>query len=68
MPVDIALKAMTLWAAWQHYEDDAKGSQAVGKLAHLTLLAADPMTIDPDRLAGIKVQNTYKEGREVWRR
>jgi len=26
------------------------------------------MTIDPDRLAGIKVQNTYKEGREVWRR
>lgn len=68
VPVDIALKAMTLWAAWQHYEDDAKGSLAVGKLADLTLLDADPMTIDPDRLAGIKVQNTYKEGREVWRR
>ena len=68
VPVDIALKAMTLWAAWQHHEDDRKGSLAVGKLADLTLLDADPMTIDPDRLAGIKVQSTWKEGREVWRR
>lgn len=68
VPVDVALKAMTLWAAWQHYEDDRKGSLAVGKLADLTLLDANPMTIDPDRLAGIKVQSTWKEGREVWRR
>lgn len=68
VPVDIALKAMTLWAAWQHYEDDRKGSLAVGKLADLALLDANPMTIDPDRLAGIKVQSTWKEGREAWRR
>ena len=68
VPVDIALKAMTLWAAWQHYEDDRKGSLAVGKLADLALLDANPLTIDPDRLAGIKVQTAYKEGEEVWRR
>ncbi|MEN5177498.1 amidohydrolase [Brevundimonas diminuta] len=68
VPVDIALKAMTLWAAWQHYEDDRKGSLAVGKLADLALLDANPLTTDPDRLAGIKVQATYKEGEEVWRR
>lgn len=68
VPVDVALKAMTLWAAWQHYEDDQKGSLSVGKLADLTLLDANPMTIDPDRLAGIKVQSTWKEGREIWRR
>ena len=68
VPVDIALKAMTLWAAWQHHEDDRKGSLAVGKLADMTLLDADPMTVDPDKLAGIKVQATFKEGREVWRR
>jgi predicted amidohydrolase YtcJ len=68
VPVDIALKAMTLWAAWQHYEDDRKGSLAVGKLADMTLLDADPMTVDPDKLAAIKVQATFKEGREVWRR
>ncbi|MGW8704305.1 amidohydrolase [Brevundimonas sp. NPDC055814] len=68
VPVDIALKAMTLWAAWQHYEDDRKGSLTVGKLADLALLDANPLTIDPDRLAGIKVQAAYKEGEEVWRR
>lgn len=68
VPVDIALKAMTLWAAWQHFEDDRKGSLAVGKLADLTLLDENPKTIDPDKLAGIKVHATWKEGREVWRR
>jgi len=66
VPVDIALKAMTLWAAWQHYEDDRKGSLAVGKLADMTILDADPMTIDRDKLADIKVTSTWKEGREVW--
>lgn len=66
VPVDIALKAMTLWAAWQHYEDDRKGSLAVGKLADMTILDADPMTIDRDKLAAIKVTSTLKEGQEVW--
>lgn len=68
VPVDVALKAMTLWAAWQHYEDDRKGSLSVGKLADLTLLGDNPTTVDPDKLADIKVQATYKEGHEVWRR
>ncbi|MNT17850.1 hypothetical protein D3C72_1530280 [compost metagenome] len=57
---------MTLWAAWQHYEDDRKGSLTVGKLADMTILDADPMTIDRDKLAEIKVTSTWKEGREVW--
>ena len=65
VPVEIALKAMTLWAAWQHYEDDRKGSLEAGKLADLVLLDQDPATIDPDRLAGIKVSEVYKEGRPV---
>ncbi|MEG1451783.1 amidohydrolase [Brevundimonas sp.] len=65
VPVEIALKAMTLWAAWQHYEDDHKGSLVAGKLADLTLLEDDPVTIDPDRLAGIKVSEVYKDGAKV---
>lgn len=65
VPVDVALKAMTLWAAWQHYEDDRKGSLAPGKLADLTILSDNPMTIDPDRLANISVTNSFKEGRPV---
>ena len=65
VPVEVALKAMTLWAAWQHYEDDRKGSLTAGKLADMILLDADPMTVDPDRLAGIKVTDVYKDGRPV---
>lgn len=65
VPVEVALKAMTLWAAWQHYEDDRKGSLAPGKLADMVLLDADPVTIDPDRLAGIKVTDVYRDGRPV---
>ena len=34
----------------------------------LTLLDADSMTLDPDKLAGIKGHATWKEAREVWRR
>lgn len=66
VPVDSALKAMTLWAAWQHFEDDRKGSLARGKLADLAVLSDNPLTIDPSRLAGIVVTNTFKEGREVF--
>jgi predicted amidohydrolase YtcJ len=65
--VDVALKAMTLWAAWQHFEDDRKGSLAPGKLADMTMLSDNPLTIAPDRLANIAVVDTFKEGRLVHR-
>lgn len=65
VPVDVALKAMTLWAAWQHFEDDRKGSLVPGKLADLTILSDNPLTIDPARLADIAVTDTFKEGARV---
>lgn len=67
VPVDVALKAMTLWAAWQHLEDDRKGSLAPGKLADLTVLSENPLTIDSGRLANIAVTDTFKEGVRVTR-
>lgn len=67
IPVEAALKVMTLWAAWQHFEDERKGSLEPGKLADLTVLSQDPTSIDPEKLAGIQVSETYKEGRAVYR-
>jgi hypothetical protein len=57
-----ALKAMTIWPAWHHFEDDRKGSLETGKLADLVVLSADPLTVAPDDLAAIKVVETIKEG------
>lgn len=64
----VALKAHTLWSAYQHFEERSKGSIEVGKLADFALLDGNPLTIDPMKIADIKVIETIKEGKTVYRR
>ena len=61
-----ALKAMTIWPAWQHFEEDAKGSIKTGKLADFVILDKDPTSVDPETLDQIKVLETIKEGVTVF--
>lgn len=61
-----ALKAMTIWPAWQQFEENDKGSIEVGKLADFVLLSEDPTVIDPEKLAGIKIEGTVKGGNLVY--
>jgi predicted amidohydrolase YtcJ len=63
-----ALKAMTVWPAWQHFEDDTKGSLEVGKLADFVILSDNPMTVPPEQLADLKVLETIKEGVSIYKR
>ena len=63
-----ALKAVTLWGAWQHFEEDDKGSITPGKRADLVILSDNPLTIEPMRLNEIVVLETIKDGQTVWRR
>ena len=62
-----ALKAMTIWPAWQHYEEHWKGSIEAGKLADLVILSADPTAVDPETLDRLKVVETIKDGTTVFR-
>jgi len=62
-----ALKSMTLWAAYQKFEEKRKGSLEVGKLADLVILSADPTAVDPTTIAQIKVAETIKEGVTVFK-
>jgi predicted amidohydrolase YtcJ len=62
-----ALKAMTIWPAYQHFEEDMKGSLKVGKLADFAILSADPTAVDPETIDQIKVTETIKEGRTIYR-
>ena len=63
-----ALKAVTLWGAWQHFEDADKGSITPGKRADLVILSDNPLTIDPMRINEIVVLETIKDGNTVWQR
>lgn len=62
-----ALQAQTLWSAYQHFEEDRKGSIEPGKLADLVILSDNPMTVERGRLASLKVLETIKQGRSVYR-
>ena len=61
-----ALRAMTIWPAWQHFEERTKGSIETGKLADLIILDKDPTAIDPETLDQVKVVETIKEGVTVF--
>jgi predicted amidohydrolase YtcJ len=62
-----ALKAMTIWPAYHHFEDKRKGSLEVGKLADFAILSKDPTAVEPTTLAEIKVTETVKEGKTIFR-
>ncbi len=64
-PVE-ALKTITLWGAYEHFEEKAKGSLEPGKLADLVILSDNPLTIDPAKINTIQVMETIKEGRTVY--
>lgn len=61
-----ALKAMTIWPAYQHFEEDKKGSLALGKQADFVVLSEDPTAIDPESLTDIKVLQTIKKGQVIF--
>lgn len=63
-----ALKALTLWPAWQHHDEARKGSITPGKLADLVILDADPTAIDPMRIKDVQVLQTIKEGQVIYER
>ena len=62
-----ALHAVTLGAAYQYFEEDAKGSIAAGKQADLVILERNPLTADARDLAHIRVLETFSRGRSVFR-
>ena len=63
----IALKALTLWPAYQHFEEGSKGSIEPGKLADFVVLSDNPVTMPRNRLSALKVLQTIKEDKSVYR-
>jgi hypothetical protein len=63
-----ALEAITLDGARLYGEEAKKGSIEVGKLADLVVLSANPLTVPPATLRAIRVEETIKDGKTVWKR
>ena len=63
-----AMRAMTIDAAWQNFEENIKGSIEVGKLADLVVLSDNPVTVDPGTIRDIEVVETIVGGETVFSR
>ena len=63
-----SLKALTIGAAHMYQEEATKGTLEPGKLADLVLLDQNPLTVDPMTIKEIRVMETIKEGKTIYRR
>jgi predicted amidohydrolase YtcJ len=63
-----ALEAVTIDGARLYGEESRKGSIEAGKLADFAVLSANPLTVPPATIETIRVEETIKEGRTVWKR
>lgn len=61
-----ALKAITVNAAYQYFEEGSKGSIEEGKRADLVILDESPLQVDKMKLRDIKVMETIKDGETIY--
>jgi predicted amidohydrolase YtcJ len=62
------LQAMTINVAKQYDESDSKGSLKEGKLADLVILDQNPLKVDVMKINDIKVVETVKEGKSIYKK
>jgi predicted amidohydrolase YtcJ len=63
-----ALRLYTIAGAYASFEEHLKGSIAVGKLADMVVLSADPTGVSTDEIKDISVEKTIIGGEVVWER
>ena len=62
-----ALKAVTINAAYQYFEEKNKGSIKEGKVADLVIISENPMKVRKEKIKDIKVLETIKNGKSIYK-
>lgn len=62
-----AIKALTINAAYQYFEEDEKGSIEEGKVADFVILDRNPLDVNPSEIKEIKILETIKEGNTIYK-
>ncbi|NRD72457.1 amidohydrolase [Shewanella sp. VB17] len=62
-----ALRATTINSAFQNFEDHIKGSIEPGKLADFTILAENPLKVDPIRIKDIQILEAIVGGDSIYK-
>jgi predicted amidohydrolase YtcJ len=63
---ELALKAMTIWAARSFFDEARTGSIETGKLANFVILDQDIMQVALDEIPKTKILATYVNGEKVY--
>mgnify|MGYP000835048149 CR=1 FL=1 len=61
-----ALRAVTLYAAYQLFEEDQKGSIMPGKRADFVLLDRNPLACSPEDIRHVRVKKTIRAGTVIY--
>lgn len=62
-----AIKAVTINAAYQYGEEEIRGSLKAGKKADLIIVDKNPLKVAKDELRNIKILQTIKNGKVIWK-
>ena len=63
-----AIRSVTIYGAYQYFDEALKGSLEVGKLADLVILDQSPLDVPKDKIKDIQVLETIKEGTTIYKR
>ena len=64
--IEEAIQGYTIKGAYLGFEEDIKGSLEPGKLADMIVLSKDILTVDPEEIMGIEIEQTYVGGNLVF--
>ena len=66
LPVEAAIRSVTINAAWQCHSEHETGSLEPGKLADLVVLEEDPRKVEATEISDIRVSETWMNGERVF--